>query len=356
MKNRLKYLFVAWIFSVSQFNSNAQRIDQVGDKFGLVDNQNKEIIPVEYDLIYRLELSKNETHFYVLKKGDKFGFYDHGSGIKSELIYDEITNDKRQYIQLKTGKLLGFMAEYEPGKFKPIEPQFEELIRDEFADPVLFMADPLSSYKMSNRRLICSKDKLWGVVSMQSGEMDIPNKYKYLIQYNRDNHYYYVKEKNTYNITIINPKNGREFWFDYEVKADVIDSTLHVSSRYITPSKFKIYDFYTGEEQFNFTGESHLVKFSYVNKNILQLIEEIEIRKPNRNIESRYHWIWFSLKSKQEILYVDLNFKEELYVDKKDKEMAVYIKNKHNNSYKKIGIIEGTFIKWMKKEYSRTRP
>jgi hypothetical protein len=32
---------------------HAQRIDQVGDKFGIVDNQNKEIIPAEFDLIYR---------------------------------------------------------------------------------------------------------------------------------------------------------------------------------------------------------------------------------------------------------------------------------------------------------------
>ena len=66
MKIRLKFLILAWIFSISSFNSNAQRIDQVGDKFGLVDNQNKEIIPAEYDLIYRLELPNYETHFYVL--------------------------------------------------------------------------------------------------------------------------------------------------------------------------------------------------------------------------------------------------------------------------------------------------
>jgi hypothetical protein len=70
---------------------HAQRIDQVGDKFGIVDNQNKEIIPAEFDLIYRLEIIRNETHFYVLQKGNKFGFYDHGSGIKSEIIYDEIS-------------------------------------------------------------------------------------------------------------------------------------------------------------------------------------------------------------------------------------------------------------------------
>ena len=353
MKIKLKYLFFGWIFSVSQFNSNAQRIDQVGDKFGLVDNQNKEIIPAEYDLIYRLELPNYETHFYVLKMGDKFGFYDHGSGIKSEIIYDEITNDKRQYFQLKKGELLGFMAEYEQGKFKPIEPQFEYLIRDEFADLLFFKADPLSAYKMSNRRLICCKDKLWGVISLQSGEMDIPNKYKDLIKYDRDYHYYYVKEKNTYNVTIINPKNGKEFWFDYEVKAKIIDSSLHVSSKYITPSKFKIFDFYSGEEQFSFTGESYKVNSSYVNRNILQLIEEVEFKKPNGNLESRYHWIWYSLKSKQEILYAELSFKEELYLNEENGEMNIYIKNTHRSAYKKIGTIEGTFIKWIKKAYIR---
>ncbi|MFY7944398.1 MAG: hypothetical protein ACOVNZ_07430 [Crocinitomicaceae bacterium] len=353
MKIRLKFLILAWIFSISSFNSNAQRIDQVGDKFGLVDNQNKEIIPAEYDLIYRLELPNYETHFYVLKKGDKFGFYDHGSKIKSETIYDEITNEKIQYFQLKRGKLLGFMAEYEQGKFKPIEPQFEYLIRDEFADPVLFMADPLSAYKMSNRRLICCKDNLWGVISLQSGEMDIPNKYKYLIQYDRDYQYYYVKEKNTYNVTIINPKNGKEFWFDYEVKAKIIDSSLHVTSKYISPSKFKIFDFYSGEEQFSFTGESYKVNSSYVNRNILQLIEEVEFKKPNGNLESRYNWIWFSLKSKQEILYAELSFKEQLYLNEENGEMNIYIKNTHRSSYKKIGTIEGTFIKWINKTYVR---
>ncbi len=353
---KIKYFVFTFILCMNLSFIFAQRIDQVGDKFGIVDRQNKEIVAAEYDSIYRLELSKNETHFYVLKNGDKYGFYDFGSGIKSELIYDEITGSKRQFVQLKTGKLYGFMAEYEPGKFKPIEPQFEYLIKDEIADPVLSMMDPLSQNKMSYRGLICKKDGLWGVVSMQNGQIDIPFKYKDMIQYNKDERYYYVKEKNTYNITIINPANGREFWFGHEIKADVIDSTLHVTSRFISPSKFKIYDFFSGEEQFSFTGESHQLKFNYVNRNILQLIEEIEIRKPNGNGESRYNWIWFSLKSKQEILYAELSFKEELYVDKKDGEMTIYIKNTHRSSYNKIGNIEGTFIKWFKKEYSRKSP
>lgn len=332
---------------------HAQRIDQVGDRFGIVDNQNKEIIPAEFDLIYRLEIIRNETHFYVLQKGNKFGFYDHGSGIKSEIIYDEITCKDRQLFVLKKGNLLGFMAEYEPGKFKPIEPQFEYLSEDEFPARVILHMDRYSPYQQANRYLICQRDGLWGVIFSNTGEMVIPTKYKYPIDYEKDEQYFYVKEKNTYNITIINPKNGKEFWFDYEVKASVIDSSLHVTSKYINPSKFKIFNFYTGEEQFTFTGETYKVKFSYVNRNILQLVEEYEIKKPNGNLESRYHWIWFSLKSNQEILFADLNFKEVLYTNEDEGEMVIYIKNTHRSSYKRIGIIEGTFIKWLKKSYTR---
>lgn len=353
MKIRLKFLILAWIISLSLFNSNAQRIDQVGDKFGLVDNQNKEIISAEYDSIYRLELPRNETHFYVLRKGDKFGFYDHGSGSKSDILYDAITVNQKHFFELKRGKLFGFMAEYEPGKFKAVEPQFEYLKKDESYDPVLFMADQSSQYKKSNRRLICRKFGFWGVISLNTGEMIIPNKYTDALQYDSDERFYYFREKNSYNTTIINPANGREFFFNYEIDADVIDSTLNVTSKYTLPSQFKIYDYFTGEEQFKFTGEAFKVKFSYVNKNILQLKEEVEITKPNGNSETRYHWIWFSLKSKQEILYADLNFKEELYLNEENGEMNIYIKNTHRSKYKKIGIIEGTFIKWLKKTYDR---
>jgi len=90
-----------------------------------------------------------------------------------------------------------------------------------------------------------------------------------------------------------------------------------------------------------------------VNKNILQLVEEVEFRKPNGNLESRYNWIWFSLKSNQEILFAELNFKEELYLNEEGGETIVYIKNTLRSSYKKIGIIEGTFIKWLNKSYTR---
>ena len=351
---RIRHFSILLILCLKMLGLQAQRIDQVGDKFGLVDNQNKEIIPAEFDLIYRLELPRNETHFYVLKKGDKLGFYDHGSGNKSEIIYDAIKVNEKQYFELKTGKLFGFMAEYEAGKFKAIEPQFEYLKKDEISDPVLFQMDQLSQNKRSNRRIIFKKDGFWGVISLNTGEIVIPNKYKDALYYNNDEHYYYVKEKNTYNITIINPANGKEFFFNYEVVADVIDSTIHVTSKFTSPYQFKIYDFYSGKEQFNFSGETYKVKFSYVNKNILQLIEEVEITKPNGNLESRYHWIWFSLKSKQEILYADLSFKDELYLNEENSEMNIYIKNTHRSSYKKIGIIEGTFIKWLKKAYIRT--
>ncbi len=349
----MKHLVVLIILCMNLAFLHAQRIDQVGDKFGIVDNQNKEILPAVFDLIYRLELHSHETFFYVLKKDNKFGFYEHGSGFKSEIVYDEIINKDKQFFQLRKGNLLGFMAEYSMGKFKAIEPQFEYLIKDEFKDPVLFLMDAASAYKQSNKHLICKKDGMWGVISMNSGEMIIPFKFKEMINYNKYDHYYYVKEKNSYNTTIINPKNGREFWFDYELNANIIDSTVHVTSKYSTPSKFKIFNFFTGEEQFSFTGESYKVKFSYVNKNILQLVEEVEFRKPNGNLESRYNWIWFSLKSNQEILFADLNFKEELYLNEEYGETIVYIRNTLRSSYKRIGIIEGTFIKWLKRSYTR---
>lgn len=350
---RIRHFSILLLLCLKMVGLQAQRIDQVGDKFGLVDNKNKEIIPAEFDLIYRLELPRNETHFYVLKKGDKMGFYDHGSGNKSELIYDAITVNERHFFELKRGKLYGFLAEYETGKFKAVEPQFDYLKKDEIADPVLFQMDQSSPYKQSNRRLICKKDGFWGVISLNTGEMIIPNKYKDALQYDLDERFYYFREKNSYNTTIINPANGKEFFFNYEIDADVIDSTIHVTSKYTLPYQFKVYDFYSGDEQFSFSGKSYKVKFSYVNKNILQLIEEVEVTKPNGNSESRYHWIWFSLKSKQEILYADLNFKEELYLNEENGEMNIYIKNTHRSSYKKIGIIEGTFIKWMKKAYER---
>src|SRR5690606_29906159 len=62
-----------------------------GNKYGVVDIENREIVPFEYDEIYNWSSSKcNSISRQFFRKGSKKGLMDEKGNILSEFNYDKI--------------------------------------------------------------------------------------------------------------------------------------------------------------------------------------------------------------------------------------------------------------------------
>lgn len=88
--------FIKNKFNFSGFSKSRYQIFKAENKFGVIDNKNKLVIPAEYDFIQEIYA----TGEFIVKKNNKYGVINADNQIRLELKYDSYQHSK-EYIGFK---------------------------------------------------------------------------------------------------------------------------------------------------------------------------------------------------------------------------------------------------------------
>lgn len=303
-------------------------------KYGLIDYNGKEILPIQYDSIEALEGVKNS---FVIKKEEKVGLCDNRGDIIIEPEYKEIkaigddykngyvvVNSDNKYGLIDFTKQIILETKYEEvkpvvasnmyvvkenGKLKVINKDLETLVENKFDDVK----------QLNNENIVFVKNKKYGIMNVEG---NIKTKAEYdSIEYIFDN-YYIAKKSSKYGI--INVENETILPFDYE----------RISYR-------KEADFIEAEKKDAEVTEVLNTKFE---KQVEGIITEVNTNKGYIRVRvgDEYKYYNFRLEEKdvKELLNTNTIFLSKKdgkygYVDKDEKVVVDYIYEdaKEQNSY-----------------------
>lgn len=135
-------------------------IAELNDKFGLVDNNNKVVVPIIYDEFVFFE------HFIKVKKDNKYGLITENNDIIKPPIYDDIASLSDSH-----GDSIGMI--FTKGNQQQLTNQFGRVLND-FSD-YRFINDKL--YGLDNISVI-KKDGKYGLFSLKDKKVIIPPIYE----------------------------------------------------------------------------------------------------------------------------------------------------------------------------------
>lgn len=131
-------------------------------KFGFINQEGKEVIPIEYEAV-----GKPEEGFVAVKKDNKWGFVDFNNQIKHEFVFDDF--DEAQY---KIYFTEGLCLVNKNGKFGFIDTLFKQTILPQFNMATAFYND----------FSLVKKGSSYGIINIR-GEEVLPIKYSKIHYY-----------------------------------------------------------------------------------------------------------------------------------------------------------------------------
>ncbi len=80
----------------------------VGNKWGMISNNNETVIPFQYDKISR-DGEMGDSLFFATLSNDKWGILDENGKVETTALFDEISLEKNGFYQYKKGRCLGVL-------------------------------------------------------------------------------------------------------------------------------------------------------------------------------------------------------------------------------------------------------
>ena len=287
------------------YEKNALKV-QKADKFGLIDLNGKELLPIEYDEISAIKGVKNVL---ITRKDDLYGLVDNLGNIIIENKYAEITTVDDKYEH-------GFIVKNSEGKYGLISYDKKQVLEEKYNE---------IKHVYGNNQYIANENGNWIVVN-SSGETVLASGAENIVAINGD--LYVVQTDGKYGI-VDNQNNqkvdptydGLEYAFSDYYIAKKDDKYGIINSNNETKVEFKYKSIYYDEEGNYIQAEKEDYTEDLMNSNlevkvsgiVSEINNELNYIKVREGNDYKYYNFKFEEKDSKDILTSN-----SLFLSKKD--------------------------------------
>jgi hypothetical protein len=329
----MKYI-ITTLLLVLAFRCTAQYVTEANGRKGLKDVDGKVLLPFEYDSIIQFKQFGQNTEFYILRSGFKYGIYHKGSQLNTGCIYDRVYA-QYEILFLRRKDKLGFVASDPSGSWKIIEPKYHELYP--MREYTFGGADPLHAILPEGNPLSVRIDSLWGIVSYTDGHYRIPCSYRNEIITFERNTVWYSFDNALDRQIILNPTTGADFHSptpsSVEFNADsslLIITSQHNSSQKQDTLHSQIFIFATGERIWHHESTATTMKVNVYDSSLVAVTEFYNTPNEKRKHDLKLFTI-YNLQSGSKLFTYDGNEEEAMKIDTKVDRWEVSIVGYWNN-------------------------